>query len=128
MLTFLRKISVHLGMVLIILSAANIAYAFGADFIGEGVYDVTFGLAIFLQCIIAINLFCLLESDDNTPFALVQDVAALNCVLVLFVSVAMITLSFTKTPYFLVVVLVVLLQASLGFRIYVLHKRAIKKS
>jgi hypothetical protein len=121
MLKTMRMIAIHVAMVSIILSIASfVNYYLLDDSMGKGVYAATLAASLFLQAVLAVNMFCMLDNVDM-PLNEVVDLNAANMYLIGFILVSMITLAITFNANFLVMFLC---MAGNGILSHLLCKKA----
>lgn len=105
MLKTMRMIAIHIAMVSIILSIASfVNYYLLDNSMGKGVYAATLAASLFLQAVLGVNLFCMLDNVEM-PLNEVVDLNAANMYLIGFILVTMITLAITFNANFLVMLL-----------------------
>lgn len=113
-------IAIHVAMVSIILSIASfVNYYLLDDSMGKGVYAATLAASLFLQAVLGVNMFCMLDNVDM-PLNEVIDLNAANMYLIGFIIVTMITLAITFNANFLVMLLC---MAGNGTLSYILCKK-----
>jgi hypothetical protein len=101
----MRMIAIHIAMVSIILSIVSfVNYYLLDNGMGEGVYSATLAASLFLQSVLAVNMFCMLDNVDM-PLNELVDLNAANMYLIGFILVSMITLAITFNANFLVMLL-----------------------
>jgi len=121
MLKTMRMIAIHVAMVSIILSIASfVNYYLLDDSMGKGVYAATLAASLFLQAVLGVNMFCMLDNVDM-PLNEVIDLNAANMYLIGFILLTMITLAITFNANFLVMLLC---MAGNGTLSYILCKKA----
>lgn len=129
MLTLIRRIAGHLAMVLGILSVACFANSILFDeSLGRGVYAATVWVSIFLQVVVGINLYCLLELKGDEPLLRVQSLHGMNMFLIIFISFSLITISLTFNSKFLLALLPLFMNFVLSHRIFSHHKKTVQKT
>jgi hypothetical protein len=105
MLKTMRMIAIHIAMVSIILSIASfVNYYLLDNSMGKGVYAATLAASLYLQAVLGVNMFCMLDNVDM-PLNEVVDLNAANMYLIGFILITMITLAITFNANFLVMLL-----------------------
>lgn len=101
----MRMIAIHIAMVSIILSIASfVNYYLLDNSMGKGVYAATLAASLYLQAVLGVNMFCMLDNVDM-PLNEVVDLNAANMYLIGFILITMITLAITFNANFLVMLL-----------------------
>lgn len=127
MLKIMRMVAIHIAMVSIILSIASfVNYYLMDNSMGKGVYAATLAASLYLQAVLGVNLFCLLDNVDM-PLNEVIDINAANMYLIGFILVTMITLAITFNANFLVMLLCMAGNGILSHILCKKHKEAAKE-
>ena len=124
MLKTIRMIARHIAMVSIVLSIASfVNYYLLDNRMGKGVYAATLAASLYLQFVLAVNMFLMLDNVDM-PLNEVIDLNAANMYLIGFILVTMITLAITFNGNFLVMVLCMSTNGLLSYFLCRKHRQA----
>lgn len=124
MLKIIRMIARHIAMVSIVLSIASfVNYYLLDNSMGKGVYAATLAASLYLQFVLAVNMFFMLDNVDM-PLNEVVDLNAANMYLIGFILVTMITLAITFNANFLVMFLCMAANGLLSHFLCKKHREA----
>lgn len=122
MLKTIRMIAIHIAMVSIVLSISSfVNYYLMNNSMGKDIYTATLVSSIYLQIVLAVNLFYMLSNTDIS-LAEIVDLNAANMYLIFFILITLITLAITFNPNLLVILVCIAGNGLLSHRICKEHK------